>query len=98
VGRVGGDLGVGESDDRVPRGEEVLVAADVPGLRGRGAVVGEAVGLDDEVLVGPEEVRAVLAEEPLLREWPWQARVADESQESALEIRVGAGVVVEQAM
>jgi len=64
--RVGGDLGVGEADHRVLRGEEVLVAADVLGLRGGGAVVGEAVGLDDELLLRPEEVDAVSAEQPFL--------------------------------
>ena len=51
-------------------GEEVVVVAlAIGGLRGRGAVVAEAVGFDDEVELGPVEVDAVAIDVGLGLRW-----------------------------
>src|SRR4051794_38612333 len=86
--RVVPHLGAREPD-RSPAGDEVVLVADaVVGLLGGGAVVAEAVGFDDEVQLGPEEVDAVLAE-AALRLWRWEAGSFDEAQELAFEGAVG---------
>jgi hypothetical protein len=61
-----------------------LVAAEIHRLLGRGPVVAEAVGLDHEAEVGPEEVDPVAAESTL-RVWHRQAGVADDREEATLE-------------
>ena len=61
------DLGVGEAQGAQAGADVVLVAADVRGLLGRGAVVAEAVGLDHQAEFRPEEVDAIAAEAFLRR-------------------------------
>ena len=61
------DLGVGEAQGAEAGPRVGLVATEVDRLLGGGPVMAEAVGLDDEAEVGPEEVDAVAAEAALRR-------------------------------
>ena len=68
-----GDLPVGEAEDPEARGGVLLVAARGPGLLGRGAVVAQAIGLDDEAVVGEPEVDFV-AQDPVFGQRQGEAR------------------------
>ena len=61
-----------------------LVAPEVHRLLGRGAVMAEAVGLDDEAEVGPEEVDPIAAE-AALGLGRGKAGLADDREEAPLE-------------
>jgi len=66
------------------------VAPAVAGLLRRGAVVAQAVGLDDELQVRPVEVHAV-AVHGLLGKRGGQSRGSGQGPEAALESGVGEG-------
>src|SRR3954451_21751051 len=57
--RLPADLGVGEAQCGEPGRGVGLVALALTGLLGRRAVVGQAVRLDDQGQLGPEEVDAI---------------------------------------
>jgi hypothetical protein len=59
------DVGVGEAQGAEACTQVRVVAPDVRGLRRGGAMVAQAVGLDHEAVLGPEEIDAVAAEAPL---------------------------------
>jgi hypothetical protein len=59
------DLGVGEAQAAQTRPRVGLIATEVHRLLGGGPVVAEAVGLDDEVQRGPEEVDPIAPEAAL---------------------------------
>jgi len=80
-----GDLPVGEAEDAEAGGYVDLVSFRHPRLLGRGAVVAEAVGLDDQVVVGEPEVDFV-AEDPLLRERGREVGGEGERPEQDLEV------------
>jgi hypothetical protein len=64
-----------------------LIAASIAGLLARCPVIPQAVGLDDQVQLWPEEIDAEAVDMGAsLRRW--EPRLADESQKSALELRV----------
>jgi hypothetical protein len=83
------DLGVGEAQRPQSGARMGLVAAQVDLLLGGGAVVAEAVGLDDEAELRPEEVDAI-ATEPPLGGGRGKSRVADDREEPALQRVLGA--------
>ena len=83
------DLGMGEAQGAKAGADVRLVAADVIRLLGRGPVMAEAVGLDDEAEVRPEEVDAMTAE-ARLGVWRRQPSGADQSEEAPLEGVLGA--------
>jgi hypothetical protein len=92
-----GDLVVGEPQRGQARRHVGLIAAPVTRLLGGRAVVAQAVGLDDEAEVRPEEVDPE-AVEPLLCEGRGQTRPPGDGEKAALELRVGEGegVAVEE--
>jgi hypothetical protein len=61
-----------------------LVAPEVHGLLGGGAVMAEAVGLDDEAESGPEEVDSIATQTALGLGWR-DAGLADDREEAPLE-------------
>jgi len=79
---------VSEAKRREARSGVGLVANAVAGLLGRGAVVAQAVGLDDQAEIGPEEVDAKAADD-LAGKRERQAGGAREGEEPALELGVG---------
>ena len=89
VGGLVEDLGVAEAQRAQAAAGVGLVAPHVDRLVGGGAVVGEAVGLDDEAERGPVEVDAVAAEVGLGGR-RGQAGGAGDRQEAALERGLGA--------
>jgi hypothetical protein len=93
------DLEVGEAEGAEAGTDVQLVAFEVGGLLGGGAVVAEGVGLDDEVVGWVEEVDAVFAE-ALLGGREREISGADEGEETALERGLGAaeGLGVEDAL
>ena len=80
------DLGVGEAQAAQARPRVGLVAAEVDRLLGGGAVVAEAVGLDDEAEGGPEEVDPV-ATEPALGRRAREVRLRGRSRGSGARAR-----------
>jgi hypothetical protein len=81
-------LGAGEPQ-RGPAGGHVRLVADaVGGLLRRRAVVAQAVGLDDEVELRPEEVDPV-AVDLALGKGPRQTGAPCDREEQALEVAVG---------
>ncbi len=85
-GRVG-DLPVGEAEDPVAGGGVDLVAPGGAGLLGGGAVVAQAVGLDDQAVVGEEEV-GLITEEMVLGQRDRQAGRHRQGTEEDLQVRV----------
>src|SRR3982751_979211 len=82
--RLVGHLDVGEAQ-RSEAGRDVgLVTPPVARLLRRGAVIAQAVGLDDQAQVGPVEVDAE-AVHSCLRLRLWQARALDNREEAPLE-------------
>lgn len=93
------DLRVAESQGAKAAAGVVLVAAQVGRLLGRGAVMAQAVGLDHEPEVKPEEVDPVAAE-LLLRRRGGQAGLVDDREEPSLERvrRLAEGLRVEDPL
>jgi hypothetical protein len=60
-----GDLAPGDADDAVSGGVEGPVAGAVAFERVAGEVVGVAVDLDDQPLVGPEQVDLIAADDDI---------------------------------
>ena len=77
-----------EAEWRQARGRMALVPSRVGGLAGRGAVVAQAVGLDDDAQVREEEVDPA-AVQPLLGEGGAKAGPPRDRQEAAFELGVG---------
>ncbi len=92
------DLRVVEAERAKAGASMSLVAFQVGRLSRDGAVVGEAVGLDDEAELGPVKVDAVAAE-AMLAGRPGKAGGEGDRQEAALERSLGAaeGLRVEEA-
>ena len=97
MGRLEAHLGVGEAQRRQPGGGVRLVAHAIACLLGGGAVVAQAVGLDHQAEVGPEEVDLEPVQ-ALARQRQRQAGLLDQRQEAPLELGVGEaeGAPVEQ--
>jgi hypothetical protein len=92
-----GDLPMGEAQDGEPRRDVLLVSLCRSGLlRGR-AVISQAVGLDDQVVVGEEEVDLVV-EDPMFGQGRGECRCASKGAEENLEVRVreSEGVAVKE--
>jgi hypothetical protein len=83
LGRLAGDLVPGEPCDEVAAQLEVGVAGVVAPARDRVVVEAGAVDLDDEPLLGPEEVDGVGAE---MSVDPRFGQSADESEEAPFEL------------
>jgi hypothetical protein len=79
---------VGEAQLGEPRGGVGLVAEPIPGLLGGGAVVAEAIGLDDEPEARPVEVDFEVVD-PLAREGRRQTRFAREWEEATFQFLFG---------
>lgn len=86
--RLVANLRVGEAQRRVPRSEMILVATTIARLLGGSAVVAQAIGLDNQPQVGPEEVDAKAAE-VLARERHRKPCLLRERQEEPLELGIG---------
>jgi hypothetical protein len=87
VGGAVEDLRVGEAQRAEAGAGMGLIAADVYRLLGGRAVVGEAVGLDNEAKLWPVEVNPV-AVQPCLGAWLGQTGGAGDGQEAPLELRL----------
>ena len=80
-----GDLPVREAQHPESRRDVLLVPLDRPGLLGRGAVVAQPVGLDDQVVVGEEEV-GLVAEDPVFGERQREPRGERQRTEEDLQV------------
>ena len=91
-----GDLPVREAEDAEAGGGVDLVALHRSCLLGGRAVVAQAVGLDDEAVVGEPEVDLV-AHEAVFREGEGEARRQRQGAKEDLQVRIGEaeGVAVE---
>ena len=85
VFRLVAHLLVGEAQRCEPGGDMGLVPQVVASLLGRSAVVAQAVGLDDQMQLWPQEVD-LEAVDPDFRLRQWQADVPGQGQEKALEV------------
>jgi hypothetical protein len=90
VPRLMADLRMGKSDRHEPGRAVVVVADRVTGLLDSGSVVAQAVGLDHQPQIGPEEVDSV-AVHVGLGPGLWQAGAPGDRQEQALQLGVGEG-------
>ena len=83
-----GDLRMCEAQGGKPAGCVCLITQPVPRLLRWSAVIPQAVSLDDESQIGPEEVDLETIQ-ALARERLSEARAAGDWQKEPLELRVG---------
>lgn len=93
------DLRMAEAERPQARGRALVIAAQVFALLGGRAVVGQAVGLHNQVQLGPEEVHAAGCR-AVLAGGPPKAGPSRDGQEEPLQFGVGedVGVAVEGAL